>query len=200
MCPWPTICFHGPLGQFLDLLPPASLPPVQKRDAQHMFLQPVCSQKFMPINPSPPNQQNEGFALEFLLEGPQTELRTLSQNCEQNPPKNANKQNCEQTGVFEKGHTHTPRKTHLALVQDPHLGNRKLSGPVRDTPPYRAIPFRDSIAEGGIAPICLVFIGYRGSIADIPLLRGGIAPLVRMYSKGGTLRKGGGGIAPNWPW
>ena len=31
----------------------------------------------------------------------------------------------------------------------------KLSGPVRDTPPYRAIPFRDSIAEGGIAPICL---------------------------------------------
>ena len=28
-----------------------------------------------------------------------------------------------------------------------------LSGPVRDTPPYRAIPFRDSIAEGGIAPI-----------------------------------------------
>ena len=33
------ICFHGPLGKFLDLLPPASLPPVQKRDAQHMFLQ-----------------------------------------------------------------------------------------------------------------------------------------------------------------
>ena len=48
-----------------------------------------------------------------------------------------------------------------------------LSGPVRDTPPYRAIPFRDSIAEGGIAPICLVFIGYRASIAEIPLLRGG---------------------------
>ena len=44
-----------------------------------------------------------------------------------------------------------------------------LSGPVRDTPPYRAIPFRDSIAEGGIAPICLVFIGYRASIAEIPL-------------------------------
>ena len=47
------------------------------------------------------------------------------------------------------------------------------SGPVRDTPPYRAIPFRDSIAEGGIAPISLVFIGYRASIAEIPLLRGG---------------------------
>ena len=47
-----------------------------------------------------------------------------------------------------------------------------LSSPVRDTPPYRAIPFRDSIAEGGIAPICLVFIGYRASIAEIPLLRG----------------------------
>ena len=36
--------------------------------------------------------------------------------------------------------------------------------PVRDTPPYRAIPFRDSITEGGIAPMCLVFIGYRASI------------------------------------
>ena len=48
-----------------------------------------------------------------------------------------------------------------------------LSSPVRDTPPYRAIPFRDSIAEGGIAPICLVFIGYRTSIAEIPLFGGG---------------------------
>ena len=74
-----------------------------------------------------------------------------------------------------------------------------LSGPVRDTPPYRAIPFRDSIAEGGIAPICLVSIGYRASIAEIPLLRGGIAPPLRMLSRGETLRKGGGGIAPNWP-
>ena len=76
-----------------------------------------------------------------------------------------------------------------------------LSGPVRDTSPYRAIPFRDSIAEGGIAPICLVFIGYRTSIAEIPLLRGGggIAPPLRMLSKGETLRKGGGRIAPNGP-
>ena len=51
-----------------------------------------------------------------------------------------------------------------------------LSGPVRDTPPpflSLAIPFRDSIAEGGIAPICLIFIGYRASIAEIPLLSGG---------------------------
>ena len=73
-----------------------------------------------------------------------------------------------------------------------------LSGPVRDTP-HRAIPFRDSIAEGGIAPICLLFIGYCASIAEIPLLRGGIAPPLRMLSKGETLRKEGGGIAPNWP-
>ena len=38
---------------------------------------------FVPMNPPPPNQQNEGFPLEFLSEGPQTELRTLGQNCEQ---------------------------------------------------------------------------------------------------------------------
>ena len=35
------------------------------------------------VHPSPPNQQNDGFHLEFLFKGPQTELRTLSQNYEQ---------------------------------------------------------------------------------------------------------------------
>ena len=68
-----------------------------------------------------------------------------------------------------------------------------------EIPPYRAIPFRDSIAEGGMAPICLVFIGYRASIAEIPSFGGGIAPPLRMLSTGEALRKGGGGIAPNWP-
>ena len=38
---------------------------------------------FVALDPPPPNQQNDGFPLEFLLKGPQTELRTLSQNCEQ---------------------------------------------------------------------------------------------------------------------
>ena len=56
----------------------------------------------------------------------------------------------------------------------------KLSGPVQDTPPYRAIPFRDSIAEGGIARFCLDFMCFRASIAEIPLLQGGIAPPLRM--------------------
>ena len=37
------------------------------------------------------------------------------------------------------------------------LSSRELSGPVRDTPPYRALPFRDSIAEGGIAPFVPCF-------------------------------------------
>ena len=37
----------------------------------------------MLVHPPPPNQQSDGFPLEFLLKGPQTELRTLSQNCEQ---------------------------------------------------------------------------------------------------------------------
>ena len=50
-----------------------------------------------------------------------------------------------------------------------------------------------------MAPICLVFIGYRASIAEIPILRGGIVPPLRMLSNGETLRKGGEGIAPNWP-
>ena len=75
-----------------------------------------------------------------------------------------------------------------------------LSEPVRDTPPYREIPFQDSIAEGVSHMLCLVFIGYRASIAEILLLwGGGIAPPLRMLSYGETLRKGRGGIAPNCP-
>ena len=37
----------------------------------------------VPLNPPPPNQQNDGCPLEVLLKGLETELRTLSQNCEQ---------------------------------------------------------------------------------------------------------------------
>ena len=74
-----------------------------------------------------------------------------------------------------------------------------LKGPMRDTPPYRAIPFRDSIPEGGFRTRFPCFIGYRASMAEIPLLWGGIAPPLRMLSKGESLRKAGEGIAPNWP-
>ena len=68
-----------------------------------------------------------------------------------------------------------------------------LSGPVRDTPPYRAIPFRDSIAEGGIAPVCLVFKGYRAIIAEIPLLRGGYRTSTLHALQGGNAQKRGRG-------
>ena len=57
---------------------------------------------FVPLDPPPPNQQNDRFPLEFLLKGPQTELRTLSKNCEKTLQKFANKQNYEQTGVSEQ--------------------------------------------------------------------------------------------------
>ena len=56
------------------------LPTVRKRQFVHKIF---CSQFLCPLTPPPPNQQNDGFPLEFLLKGPQTELRTLSQNCEQ---------------------------------------------------------------------------------------------------------------------
>ena len=38
---------------------------------------------FVPLDTRSPNQQSDGLPLDFLLKGPQTELRTLSQNCEQ---------------------------------------------------------------------------------------------------------------------
>ena len=40
-------------------------------------------------------------------------------------------------------------------------------------PIYRAIPCRDSIAEGVSHTFCLVFMWYRASIAEITLLWGG---------------------------
>ena len=73
-----------------------------------------------------------------------------------------------------------------------------LSGPMRDNPPYRVIPRRHSIAEGGIAPVCLVFMWYRASIAEIPQL-GGVSHLHFACSpRGKSSEKGEGGIAPNW--
>ena len=69
----------------------------RKRQFVHKhFVHNFCAQTL-----PPPNHQNEGFSLEFLLEGPQTELRTLSQNCEQTLRNFANKQNYEQTGVSD---------------------------------------------------------------------------------------------------
>ena len=69
----------------------------------------------------------------------------------------------------------------------------KLSGPMRDNPPpYRAIPFRHSIAEGGIAPIGLVFIGYRTSIAEIPLLWGVWRLHFACFARGKLSEKGRG--------
>ena len=58
-----------------------------------------------------------------------------------------------------------------------------LSGPVRDTPPYRAMPFRDSIA-----PVSLRYPCW-----------GGLAHLHFACSPRGNAQKRGGGIAPNWP-
>ena len=39
LIPWASILLHGPVDICLDLLPAAPLPPVQKQDAQHKFLQ-----------------------------------------------------------------------------------------------------------------------------------------------------------------
>ena len=41
------------------------------------------SQFLCPLTPPPAKQQSDAFPLEFLLKGPQTKLRTLSQNYEQ---------------------------------------------------------------------------------------------------------------------
>ena len=39
LCPWTSICLMAPSSTILGSAPPALQPPVEKRDAQHKFLQ-----------------------------------------------------------------------------------------------------------------------------------------------------------------
>ena len=71
-----------------------------------------------------------------------------------------------------------------------------------EIPPHIAhYPFEIVSQRGGITPICLVFIGYRASIAKIPLLRGGGVSHLHFACppRGKRSEKGEGGIAPKWP-
>ena len=59
---------------------------------------------FAPLNLSPPNQQSDGFPLEFLLKplkGTSNRIANTQTKLRTNLPKIANKQNYEQTGVSE---------------------------------------------------------------------------------------------------
>ena len=74
----------------MSFWPKAATPPedIRTKKFGFGFLTPVCSQNvcsqfLCPLHPPLPNQQSDGFPLELLLRGPQTKLRTLSQNCEQ---------------------------------------------------------------------------------------------------------------------
>ena len=84
-----------------------------------------------------------------------------------------------------------PRKVLLQAEEKCHSLQLPLAAQCEVPPPYRAIPFRDSIAEGGIASICLVFMGYRASIAEIPLLWGGYRTSTSHALQGGNAQKRG---------
>ena len=63
---------------------------------------------------------------------------------------------------------------------------------MRDTPPHIAqYPFEIVSQRGVSRAFCLVFKGYRTSIAEIPLLwgGGGIAPPLRNLTKGEMVRR-----------
>ena len=79
--------------------------------------------------------------------------------------------------------------------QKRHSGIGGLAAQCEIPPPYRAIPFRDSIAEGGIARLCLVFIGYRASIAEIPFPGGGVSHLHFTCSPRGKHSEKGEGVS-----
>ena len=126
----------------------------------------------MPLYPPPPpNQQSEGFPLEFLLKGPQTELRTLSQNCEQTVQKLRTnrivnkraflKNCCEFLGV------------RFRIAAFPRFRNRNVFGTLRCKP----VEISENVWEalGGVTsqdvtPLALPFHELRGSWSDITLL------------------------------
>ena len=57
---------------------------------------------FAPVNPPPPpNQQNDGFPLEFLLKGTSNRIASTQPKLRTDPPKITNKLDYEQTGVSE---------------------------------------------------------------------------------------------------
>ena len=65
-----------------------------------------------------------------------------------------------------------------------------------DTPPqYRAIPFRDSIAEGGIAPMCLVSCGIVQVSLRYPFCGGGVSHLYFACSPRGKRSEKGEGVS-----
>ena len=75
------MCVPGPVSPFCCL--PFGAPWNTKLGNASLFTKCVFT-IFVPLDPPPsPNQQSDGFPLEFLVKGPQTELRTLHQNCEQ---------------------------------------------------------------------------------------------------------------------
>ena len=91
-----------------------------------------------------------------------------------------------------EGNCETTERQKLSRGNFCLAGSRCLS-----RPSYRAMPFRDSIAEGGIARVLPSFrVVSRTCRWDIPFVGGGAPPLC-MLSKGETRRKGGG--APNRP-
>ena len=51
-------------------------------------------------------------------------------------------------------------------------GIQDLSGPMRDTPPHIAQYLFEIVSQRRYRTICIVFMWYRASIAEIPLLRG----------------------------
>ena len=80
----------------------------------------------------------------------------------------------------------------------PHVAD--LAAQCEIPPPLSRNTLSDSIAEGGIAPICLVFIGYRASIAEIPLLGGGGYRTPTSHAlQGGKAQKKGRGYRTQLP-
>ena len=55
---------------------------VRKRRSVHTLL----FTTLVPLHPPVPTQQSDGSPLEFVFKGPQAELRTIHQNCEQTSP------------------------------------------------------------------------------------------------------------------
>ena len=78
-------------------------------------------------------------------------------------------------------------------MREPFVWHASLAAQC-EIPPNIAQYLFEIVSQRGVSrSVCLVFIGHRASIAEIPLLRGGarggIAPPLRMFSKRGNAQK-----------
>ena len=120
----------------------------------------------------------------------------------QMPDRNCGTSWCCLSKTKERGTVHIK----VSVQQIPGLQSRTSPRPGPclaaqcEITPHIAQHLFEIVSQRGVShPFALLSCGIAQVSLRYPFLGGSIAPPLRMLSKGETVRKGGGGITPNWP-